>query len=67
MHNKYRVPFYYCKLHPHIENIYLQSIEHHCKFSQPEVHKSAVLEALEQIIVKGSWLSVYDSKYETFH
>ena len=28
---------------------------------------TAVLEALEQIIVKGSWLSVYDSKYETFH
>jgi hypothetical protein len=31
MHNKYRVPFYYCKLHPHIENIYLENIEHHCK------------------------------------
>ena len=39
MHNKYRVPFYFCKLHRDIENIYLQSIEHHCKFSNPDFHK----------------------------
>ena len=26
--------FYYCKLHPDIENINLESIEHHCKSSQ---------------------------------
>jgi hypothetical protein len=44
------VPFYYCKLHPDIENIHLESIEHHCKFSDPEYHKSEVLKFLEKIL-----------------
>ena len=26
--------FYYCKLHPKERNIYLQSIEHHCKYKE---------------------------------
>jgi hypothetical protein len=56
MHKKYRVPFYYCKLHSHIENIYLESIEHHCKFSEPAVHKSALLQCLKQILAKGNWI-----------
>jgi hypothetical protein len=30
MHNKCKVPFYYCKSLPHIY-IHLESIEHHCK------------------------------------
>jgi hypothetical protein len=50
MHNKYRVSFYYCKLHPDIENTYLESIEHHCKFSNPEFHKSEILKFLEKIL-----------------
>ena len=50
IHNKYKVPFYYCKLHPDIENIHLESIEHHCKFSDPEYHKSEVLKFLEKIL-----------------
>ena len=45
--NKYRVPFYYCKLHPDIENIHLESIEHHCKFSNPEFHKAEILKFLK--------------------
>jgi hypothetical protein len=51
MHNKYRVPFYYCKLHPSIENIYLESIEHHCKFSEPQLHKSEMLKSLKEILL----------------
>jgi hypothetical protein len=51
MHNKYRVPFYYCKLHPKIENIYLESIEHHCKFSEPGLHKSEILKSLKEILL----------------
>lgn len=50
MHNKYKVPFYYCKLHPNIQNIYLESIEHHCKFSNPEFHKSEILRLLKEIL-----------------
>jgi hypothetical protein len=34
---------YFCKLHPNIENINLQSIEHHCKYNNPELHKSEIL------------------------
>ena len=45
MHNKYRVPFYYCKLHCNIENIYLETIEHHCKFSEPG------LQSLKEILL----------------
>jgi hypothetical protein len=52
VHNKYRMPFYYCKLHPDIENIYLESIEHHCKFSNSKLHKSKILEFLKQMIEK---------------
>ncbi len=42
--------FYYCKLHPDIENINLESIEHHCKYRDPELHKS---EILSETLVKG--------------
>ena len=42
-----KVPLYYCKLHPDIENIYLESIEHHCKFSNPEFRKSEILRLLK--------------------
>jgi hypothetical protein len=50
IHNKYRVPFHYCKLHPDVENIYLETIEHHCKFCNPEFHKSEVLRLLKKIL-----------------
>ena len=35
---------YYCKLHPHIVNVSLESIEHHCKYDEPELHKLKILE-----------------------
>ena len=36
--------FYYrCK---DIENVYLETIEHHCKYSNPEVHKLEILKKL---------------------
>jgi hypothetical protein len=38
--------FYYCKLHPEVCNIYLESIEHHCKYKDPDVHKSEILKLL---------------------
>jgi replicative DNA helicase Mcm len=38
--------FYYCKVHPSIENIYLETIEHHCKYKEPDVHKSEILRLL---------------------
>jgi hypothetical protein len=35
--------FYCCKLHTDIQNICLESIEHHCKYKEPESHKSEIL------------------------
>lgn len=32
-----------CKLHTDIQNICLESIEHHCKYKEPESHKSEIL------------------------
>jgi hypothetical protein len=46
MHHRYKKPMYYCKMHSNIENIFLESIEHHCKFSKPDVHKSEILKLL---------------------
>ena len=45
-YHNYKIPFYYCKLHPDIENAYLGSIEHHCKYKEPNVHKSEILRLL---------------------
>jgi hypothetical protein len=50
VNNKYRVPLYYCKLHAGFKNIYLESIEHHCKFSNPQLHKSEIIKRLENIL-----------------
>jgi hypothetical protein len=67
MHNKYKVPFYYCKLHPNIENIYLESIEHHCRFSDPEYHESEILRLLKKILTnhkaKDNMCSVLNSYF----
>jgi hypothetical protein len=49
---KNTVLWYYCKLHPKIENIHFESIEHHCKYSEPEKHKSKVLEFLKLLMQK---------------
>jgi hypothetical protein len=47
-----KIRWYYCKLHPKVENVHLHSTEHHCKYSEPEMHKSKVLEFLEQLVQK---------------
>lgn len=41
--NNYKIPFYYCKLHPDIQNAYLETIEHHCKYKEPDKHKAEIL------------------------
>ena len=49
--------FYYCRLHPQIRyenasrpvklrNLDLGTIEHHCKYYKPEVHKTEILRLL---------------------
>jgi hypothetical protein len=35
--------FYRCKVHPKEQNIYLETIEHHCKYKDPELHKSEII------------------------
>ncbi len=41
---------YYCKLHPKESgNINLESVEHHCKYKEPEVHKSEIIQKLALI------------------
>jgi hypothetical protein len=37
---------YYCKLHPNIWNINLESIEHHCKYKEPGEHKTEILKLI---------------------
>jgi hypothetical protein len=46
VNDSYKVPLYYCKLHHDVENIYLETIEHHCKYKEPNVHKSEILRLL---------------------
>ena len=40
--------FYYCKLDPKVENIYLKSINDHIRFKDPERHKAKLLELLDK-------------------
>jgi hypothetical protein len=40
-HNSNRL--YFCKLHPEIKSVSLDSIEHHCKYKDPDYHKSEIL------------------------
>ena len=44
-HNR-KIQLYYCKLHPNIQNANLESIEHHCKYKEPDVHKLELLRLL---------------------
>lgn len=39
--------WYYCKLHPKVVNVNLNSIEHHCKYSDNIQHKAAILRLLQ--------------------
>ena len=47
-YHNYKIPFYYCKLHPDIENAYLESIEHHCKYKEPDIHKAEIMRLLSR-------------------
>jgi hypothetical protein len=38
---------YYCKIHPEVWNIYIESIEHHCKYKEPDKHKAEILRLLK--------------------
>jgi hypothetical protein len=44
--NNYKMPLYYCKLHPHVKSAYLETIEHHCKYKDPDKHKAEILQRL---------------------
>ncbi|HEU4823511.1 MAG TPA: hypothetical protein VFS97_08820, partial [Nitrososphaeraceae archaeon] len=35
--------YYYCKIHPDVWNIDLVGVEHHCKYKDPDLHKSESL------------------------
>ena len=35
--------YFYCRLHPEVKNVHLESIEHHIKYKDPETHKSELL------------------------
>ena len=37
---------FYCTLHPDVQSYHLESIEHHMKYKDPEVHKSEILKQL---------------------
>jgi hypothetical protein len=37
---------YFCGLHPEVKNVYLDSIEQHCKYKDPDYHKSEILKLL---------------------
>lgn len=37
---------YLCKLHPKVKSVHLSTIEHHCKYNDPELHKAEILRLL---------------------
>ena len=37
---------YYCTLHPDVQSYHLESIEHHIKYKNPEMHESEILTSL---------------------
>jgi hypothetical protein len=37
---------YYCKLHPGVQNVNLETVEHHCKYKEPDAHKSEIIRLL---------------------
>ena len=38
---------FFCLLHPEIENENLDSIEHHCKYKEPERHKEELIKKFQ--------------------
>ena len=37
---------YFCKLHPNVKSVYLETIEHHMRYKDPQSHKAEVLRLL---------------------
>ena len=40
--------WYSCDLHKHVIHVYIQTIEHHCKFMEPELHKEEIIKRLDK-------------------
>jgi hypothetical protein len=40
---KWKQGYVYCRLHPDIRNVHLETIEHHIKYKNPAEHKSELL------------------------
>jgi hypothetical protein len=38
--------YYYCNLHPNVKSVHISTIEHHCKYNRPELHKAEILRLL---------------------
>jgi hypothetical protein len=51
IHKPSNIDWYYCKLHPYLQSIHLESIEHHCKYKKPDKHKEKILEFLEKLLL----------------
>lgn len=48
--------YYRCKLHPEVWNIDLRGIEHHCKYDEPDDHKTQILKLLTTANeIRDSW------------
>jgi hypothetical protein len=39
---------YFCKIHPKFQNVNLDTVEHHCKYDRPEIHKKEILSRLSK-------------------
>lgn len=42
-----RDKLYYCRLHPDIPFLYLEAIEQHCKYKEPDKHKEEILKIIQ--------------------
>lgn len=40
---------YFCSLHPNIENINLESIEHHCRYDNATAHKEEIISRVNKV------------------
>jgi hypothetical protein len=38
---------YHCKIHPKVKNTNLESIEHHCRFADPNHHKEEIMKSFQ--------------------
>jgi hypothetical protein len=45
--------FYYCKLHPEVKKNYLETIEHHIKYKDRDLHKSEILKAMSDVVTRS--------------